>query len=94
MAFNMKISANTLLQYRSLRITDRGIEYCETTLRAHTQRFPYSAIDTIIVSPSNELTIQVGEIICTLPYKPKHPKHQAFINALLERVHATLPAHK
>jgi hypothetical protein len=88
----MKITANTLVQHRYMRITDRGFEYCETAIRAHVERFPYIAIDSIIVSPSHDITIQVGENVFTLPYKPQHPKHQAFISALLERVRATLPA--
>ncbi|MHB9133173.1 MAG: hypothetical protein ACYDBB_19055 [Armatimonadota bacterium] len=89
MAFRMKIKANTLLQNRYMFINERGVEYCESAITAGKRRFPYAAIDYVYVSPSNEISFQVGSEVFSLPYKPQDRRHVAFIETLVQQVKAT-----
>jgi len=92
MGFKKKISANSIFQYRYMIIDDRGITYAESVITTRKRRFSYLDIEYVFVSPTNEITFQVGEESFSLPYKPYDKKHQAFLEGLKQRVWATMPA--
>lgn len=68
---------------------DNGLVHCETALVAGKRRFSYAKVDNIFISPSNQLTIQIGNEVFSVRFNPRKAQHQQFIDELCKRVKAT-----
>jgi hypothetical protein len=68
----MKIKAGGFLSSTFLKITDKGVVYSEATAFMTTRRFNFGQIDLILMSPTNELSFQVGQELFKIKTKPKH----------------------
>lgn len=44
----------------------------------------YRDVNCVLVSPSHELTLQIGKHLFSIPIGPANPEHQKALSALLE----------
>ena len=79
----LKIKASSLFTARYLKVTDTGVVFQETAALGGKRRFNFSEIAYVLMSPSSELSFQVGNEIFSIPVKAKH---QPVIAALLDGV--------
>jgi hypothetical protein len=85
----LKISANDLVTQRYLLVDDQGIEFKETALMGGARRFPFSAIDAVLLSPKGVLSLQVGSEVFSITTKTGDKKHQEIVETLVRAVAAT-----
>lgn len=71
----IKIRANSLFVNRYLKVTDRGIEFCETAIMGGRRKFRYDQIDYMLMSPTNVFSFQVGTEVFSLRMNPHKRRH-------------------
>ncbi len=85
----LKIKANSAFESRSLTVDSQGVRFTQTAFVGGRRRFRFDQIDWILMSPSNVLSFQVGNEMCSIPTKPDNRRHQETIQALLHHVQAS-----
>lgn len=88
----LKIHASSLFRRHYLIVDDRGVKFFDGTQFLGAKRYAFSQIDCVLMSPDHNLTFQSGNELCTIATKPTNAKHQAVIQALVERVQRTTAA--
>ena len=84
MAF--KISANTLLERHCLMVRSEGVLCVETAFTGGRNRYRFSDIECVLLSPDHKLSLQVGQKVFSIQTKPGNPKHQQVIALLVQEV--------
>lgn len=82
----LKIKGSTFVEVRVLIVERDGVRFQQTAFMGGKRRFAFSQIDSVLMSPNNELSFQVGDEVFTVPTKPGKRGHEAAIAALLEGV--------
>ena len=82
----LRIHANSFLTRRYLEVNSAGIACCETALMGARKTAPFSAVLCILMSPTHELSVQVGQEVFSVPTNPGNSQHQQTIAALVREV--------
>jgi len=82
---NHKIDASSLLRRRFLKVKEKNVQFYGESFWGG-RNFRYAEIDTVLLSPRNELSFQVGNEVFTIETREDKPKHQAAIAALLHNL--------
>jgi hypothetical protein len=85
-----KIDASTLLTRRYLKLRKNGVYFYGNSFWGGNS-FRFDQIDCVLLSPTHELSFQVGNEVFSIQTKPNKPRHQAAIAALLEGLGAKPP---
>ena len=89
---SLKITANTLFTKRFLKVDSGGVTFYGGTGLSSARRFRFDQIVCVLMSPDNQLSIQVNNEVFSIPPRPDKPAHQAVIAALLQETRlATVP---
>lgn len=86
---SLKINASSLFTKHFLMVDSGGVKFYENSAFGGSRRFAFNQIDSVLLSPDNKLSFQVGKEVFTIPTKQGNAKHQAVINALLQEVRRT-----
>lgn len=87
----LKIKANDAFIQRYLEISPKGIAFRETALGGSAKKFGFHQVDSILLSPNDVLSFQVGQEVFSIPTKSADATHQALISRFLEEVSKTAP---
>lgn len=88
----LRIKSRAIMMTQTLTLYDDDVEYCETWVFPQRQRFPYRHIEAVLLSPVSVLSIQVRAAVYSIRTNPMNRHHQQVIDALVQRVQATLGA--
>jgi hypothetical protein len=89
MTMSLKITSSSLFTKHYLIVDSSGVKFYENAAWGGTKRFKFSQIDSVLMSPDDKLSFQVGKEVFSIPTKPDNPKHKATIDALLQEVRRT-----
>ena len=78
-----KIRANTFFTHRYLEVHDKGVTFVETAIVGGRRKFRFDQIDCVYMSPDNQLSLQIGTQIVSVPVNPNKRRHQQAVSALL-----------
>ena len=87
---SLNITANSLISKYFLMVDSDGVKYSDGTGFASAKRFQFSQIESVLMSPDNKLSFQVGNEVFAIPTKPDNAKHKEAIDALLQELRRTL----
>jgi hypothetical protein len=85
---SLKIANNSLFQKHFLKVDSDGLKFYDGALLG-ARRFRFNQIDTVLLSPTNILSFQVGNEVFSIPTKAGDVKHQNVIDFLLQEVRRT-----
>lgn len=89
---NPIIKAPGMFSGHYLEITFMGVQYNDPeALRIGIKRCNFDKISCVLLSPTHDLSFQVGKDLFRIPTKPNDPKHQEAIAALLAGLNRNLP---
>lgn len=78
----LKIRANTFVMQRYLKVYDWGVKFVESAVFGGGRKFFWGQIDYVLMSPSDELSFQVGNEVFTIPTKPQKFTHQQVVKQM------------
>ena len=79
------IRSSGLVDARRLKVDIDRVQFVEGGLWGK-KKFTFNQIGCVLMSPSHELSFQVGNEVFSIPTKPYNAKHQAAIDALVQGV--------
>lgn len=82
----LKIQSNTLIENRYLKVQPDGVIFCQTAFVGGTRCFGFHQIQTVLLSGTNVLSIQVGNEVFSLPVKPYKRHHMEVTETLVREV--------
>lgn len=85
-----RIKANTFFTHRYLEVHDLGVTFVETAIAGGRRKFRFEQIDCVYMSPQNQLSLQIGTEMLSVPVNPKKRKHQEAVSALLTALRQTV----
>lgn len=81
----LTIRANSLFMKRFLKLKDDIAYFYESALIGGGKKFRYDQIESVLLSPNNVLSIQVGREVFSIPVKPNKPKHATAMEYLVQK---------
>jgi hypothetical protein len=82
----LKINGNTFATRRYLSVDGNGVEFCETATLGGCRRFGFHEVDLVLLSSSEELSLQVGQEIFRIQVKMSKPKHKKVVETLIREL--------
>ena len=86
---SLKISNNSLFEKHFLSVDSDGLKFYNSGLLG-SRRFRFNQIETVLLSPTNVLSFQVGNEVFSIPTKPDDQKHRNVIDFLVQEVRRTM----
>ncbi len=82
----LAILANDLLTKRYLEVNSDGVIYYEGAVTGSKRSFRFGQIESILMSPENRLSFQVGEEVFSIPVQPGIQNHDLVVATLVQEV--------
>lgn len=84
-----RIAASSFLESHRLEVKPDEVVYRQTALAGGVRRIKFHQIELILLSPDNLLSLQMGNEVFSIPFKPQDAKHQSALAELLRLVNQT-----
>ncbi len=85
----LKIDASDLVTRHYLEVSDRGIEYCQTSAFGGVRRFRFDQVDAVLRG-QGKLSFQIGRETFKIPIRLENGMHRATMARLVSEVRRTL----
>lgn len=84
-----RITVSSFFETHSLEVKPDEVVYRQTAFSGGVRRIKFYQIELILISPGNLLSLQVGNEVLSIPFKPQDAKHQSALAELLRLVNQT-----
>lgn len=85
----LKIDASSLFSRNYFIVKRDRVKVLESGMLFGARQIRFAEIGCVLMSPADVLSIQVGHDVYSIQTRPKKPKHQAAVAALLQGVEAS-----
>jgi len=89
---SLKISNNSLFTKHYIIVDSDGIKLFEGALSWGAKRHRFQEIECVLLAPDHKLSIQIEQVVFTIPTSPENEKHQTVIRTLVQEVQRSAAA--
>ena len=82
----LRITTGGLVEKKYLEVNNHGVTFYESSLIGNRRKFPFGAIECVLLSPTGILSFQSGNEVFWLKANVKNSKHVEVIKAMVSHV--------